>query len=95
MTSVASNLASVSEKIHAACRRCGRDPSTVTLIAVTKTVPVERIREGVMAGIGALGENYVQEMRRKVDVLSDLEVAWHFIGHLQSNKPDRSRTCAG
>jgi PLP dependent protein len=86
MTSVASNLALVSEKIHAACRRCGRDPSTVTLIAVTKTVPVETIREGVLAGISTLGENYVQEMRRKVDALSDLEVAWHFIGHLQSNK---------
>ena len=86
MTTVASNLAIVTEKILATCGRCGRDPSTVTLVGVTKTVPVETIREGVLAGISVLGENYVQEMRRKVDALADLTVAWHFIGHLQSNK---------
>lgn len=86
MTTIAENLALVTERIDAACRRCGRDPSTVTLIGVTKTVSAERIREGALAGISTLGENYVQEMCGKIDMLSDLDVAWHFIGHLQSNK---------
>lgn len=86
MTTIADNLAWIKERMRAACGRCGRDPSTVTLIGVTKTVPVGAIREGVLAGIAALGENYVQEMCSKMDALADLDVAWHFIGHLQSNK---------
>jgi hypothetical protein len=53
---------------------------------VTKTVPAPVIREGVAAGLSVLGENYIQEARSKMEVLSDLAVAWHFIGHLQSNK---------
>lgn len=86
MTDVAKNLARVKEEMDAACRRCGRDPASVTLLGVTKTVPAARIREGVLAGITALGENYVQEMCPKIEALSDLEIEWHFIGHLQSNK---------
>jgi pyridoxal phosphate enzyme (YggS family) len=49
-------------------------------------VPVDRIREGIEAGIQVLGENYVQEALKKIETLSDLTVSWHFIGHLQSNK---------
>ncbi len=86
MTTIAVNVARIRERIHAACRRCGRDPSTVTLIGVTKTVPSDKIREGVLAGISTLGENYVQELCSKMDALADLDVSWHFIGHLQSNK---------
>ncbi len=70
----------------AACRRAGRDPSSVRLIGVTKTVPVERIREALEAGLRFLGENYVQEAQQKVQLLNEPGVTWHFIGHLQTNK---------
>jgi hypothetical protein len=86
MSTVAENLAIIKEKMHAACMRAGRDPGEVRLVGVTKTVPIERIREGVLVGISILGENYVQEARDKIETLSDLDVSWHFIGHLQSNK---------
>jgi PLP dependent protein len=86
MTSVAENLSKINRQIRAACSRAGRDVAEVNLIGVTKTVPVGRIREGIEAGIKVLGENYVQEAVHKIQTLSDLTVAWHFIGHLQSNK---------
>ena len=86
MTSIAENLLKINEQIHAACLRAGRDAAEVSVIGVTKTVPVNRIREGIEAGVRILGENYVQEAAQKVQALSDLEVSWHFIGHLQSNK---------
>ena len=86
MISVAENLSAIKRRMEAACLRAGREPSEVKLVGVTKTVPVERIREGALAGVGILGENYVQEARAKIDTLADLDVSWHFIGHLQSNK---------
>jgi hypothetical protein len=86
MIGVAQNLASIRRRIDAACERSGRPPEGVRLVGVTKTVPVERIREGVRAGIDILGENYVQEARDKIEALEDLNPSWHFIGHLQSNK---------
>jgi len=86
MTSIVQNLSRINERIRAACLRAGRDSSGVSLVGVTKMVPVDRIREGVEAGVRILGENYVQEAVRKIQVLSDLPVSWHFIGHLQSNK---------
>ncbi|MFP5213323.1 MAG: YggS family pyridoxal phosphate-dependent enzyme, partial [Acidobacteriota bacterium] len=86
MSIVAENYSAIKARVSAACARTGRDPNTVRIVGVTKTVPVERIREGVAAGIAILGENYVQEAEKKVDALSDLSVSWHFIGHLQSNK---------
>ena len=55
-------------------------------MAVSKTVPAERVREAAAAGITLLGENYIQEAREKVEALHDLGLSWHFIGHLQSNK---------
>jgi pyridoxal phosphate enzyme (YggS family) len=67
-------------------RRVGRDPDEVGLIAVTKTVPVARIREAVEAGATLLGENRVQEAADKIGLLSSLPIAWHLIGHLQTNK---------
>ena len=86
MSPMEENVAEIKDRIRAACLRAGRDPSDVRLVGVTKTVPVERIREGVRAGIVILGENYIQEARTKIEALSDLDVSWHFIGHLQSNK---------
>jgi pyridoxal phosphate enzyme (YggS family) len=86
MTDIAANLKAIRERIRAGCSRSGRDPSSVCLIGVTKTVPADRVRAGVEAGLSVLGENYVQEARSKMDELSDLAISWHFIGHLQSNK---------
>lgn len=85
--SIAENIARVREKIEAAARRTGRDSREVSLMAVTKTISPERIREAYDAGIRLFGENRVQEFAGKAAALSDLEAAeWHMIGHLQSNK---------
>lgn len=86
MNSIADNLAAIRAQMAAACERVGRDPAGVQLIGVTKTVSLERMREGVESGITVLGENYIQEAREKIESLADLKVSWHFIGHLQSNK---------
>jgi pyridoxal phosphate enzyme (YggS family) len=91
--SVAGNLAAIREKIDAACVRAGRDPRGVKLVGVTKTVPVERIREGIEAGIEILGENYVQEAMKKKEALAGLSVSWHCIGHLQTNKAKTAVEC--
>jgi pyridoxal phosphate enzyme (YggS family) len=90
---VAGNLAAIREKIKAACVRAGRDPSSVKLVGVTKTVPVERIREGIEAGIEILGENYIQEAKIKKEALAGLPVSWHCIGHLQTNKAKTAIEC--
>jgi pyridoxal phosphate enzyme (YggS family) len=74
------------EKIHNAAARSGRDPASIRLIAVTKTVPPERIREAVECGIRDIGENRLQEALLKIEALADLNVTWHFIGRLQTNK---------
>jgi pyridoxal phosphate enzyme (YggS family) len=83
--SVAENLKTVLDRIAAAARRAGRDPAAVTLVAVSKTVGLERIREAVAAGAGVLGENRVQEAREKIEALGRI-AHWHLIGHLQTNK---------
>jgi len=80
------NLARVRARIQEACRRAGRDPSSVILVAVTKTVPVDAIRQAVSLGVSELGENRVQEAREKRARLADAPVRWHLIGHLQRNK---------
>lgn len=80
------NLAQVRERIEAAARAAGRDPDTVTLLPVSKTVPVERLRHGIDAGLRRFGENRVQEVCEKVEVLGASELDWVVIGHLQSNK---------
>ncbi|MGO9022230.1 MAG: YggS family pyridoxal phosphate-dependent enzyme [Syntrophobacteraceae bacterium] len=90
---VVGNLAAIRERIKAACARAGRDPGEVKLVGVTKTVPVERIREGVEAGIDILGENYIQEAKRKREVLAGLPVSWHCIGRLQTNKVKTAIEC--
>jgi PLP dependent protein len=87
MNFAARNLASVRERISCAARACGRDPSEVTLIAVSKTHGEEAVREAYAAGQRDFGENYAQEFEAKARALADLrDLRWHFIGHLQSNK---------
>lgn len=86
MDVIEANLKEILEKITSACQKSGRDPQSVQLIGVSKTVPVEKIRKAVEAGLRRFGENYVQEGSRKIEAMSDLDLEWHFIGHLQSNK---------
>ncbi|MDO8614739.1 MAG: YggS family pyridoxal phosphate-dependent enzyme [Dehalococcoidia bacterium] len=71
----------------AACRRCGRSPEDVTIVAITKGFPPAAIQQAVSAGFRHLGENRVQEAQAKRPALADLPgVTWHMVGHLQSNK---------
>jgi hypothetical protein len=83
---IAANLAGVRQRVAAACQRCGRAVDAVTLVAVTKTVPAERIRTACTLGVTDIGENRVQEAQEKREGLGDLPLRWHMIGHLQSNK---------
>ena len=85
MPAIKENLLRVMERIEKAARRVGRDPREIKLVAVSKTVESGRIREAIEAGISILGENYVQEAQKKIEEIGR-PVAWHFIGHLQSNK---------
>ena len=85
MTTLGDRLAVVEERIVSACRRAGRERSSVRLMAVSKTHPAEAIREAAEAGLTLFGENRVQEFESKRSALQgDVEV--HLIGHLQSNK---------
>lgn len=79
------NLAQVEKNIDAACKKAGRPRSEVTLIAVSKTKPVEMLQEIYDAGIRDFGENKVQELCDKMDKLPE-DIRWHMIGHLQTNK---------
>ena len=82
---ICENLKEVEAKIEAACKRAGRDRSEVTLIAVSKTKPVEMLEEAYGTGIREFGENKVQEMMDKYEVMPK-DIHWHMIGHLQRNK---------
>lgn len=85
--SIASNLAAVHARIAAACTACGRDPSEVHLLAVSKRMPESDMREAYAAGQRDFGENYVQELVQKAEALRDLPgLRLHLIGHLQTNK---------
>ena len=86
MASIRENLEKVRERISRAAQRAGRKPEDVLLVAVSKTVPVDRIREAIEAGVPALGENRVQEAKEKIHLLGRTRVPWHLIGHLQTNK---------
>ncbi|BDF04694.1 YggS family pyridoxal phosphate-dependent enzyme [[Clostridium] hylemonae] len=78
-------LENVEERIRAACERAGRNRSEVTLIAVSKTKPVETLREAYGLGVRVFGENKVQELVDKYGALPE-DIHWHMIGHLQRNK---------
>lgn len=90
MIDIASNLAEVCERIAEAALRGGRDPAGVTLVAVTKTFPAEVVAAACEAGLRHFGENRVEEGSVKIPAvherLSDLELTWHMIGHIQSRK---------
>ena len=106
MSQIKENLLRVMERIEKAALRVGRDPKEIKLVAVSKTVEPVRVREAIKAGVSILGENYVQEAKKKIEEIGrpactepasrslaegrrfgeGRPVAWHFIGHLQSNK---------
>ncbi|MEM7435903.1 MAG: YggS family pyridoxal phosphate-dependent enzyme [Myxococcota bacterium] len=84
---VAVNLAALRARIAAACDEAGRDPSTITLLAVSKGHSTDKVRAAYDLGLRDFGENYAQELSRKAEALRDLEgLRWRFIGHLQRNK---------
>lgn len=86
--SIAANIAHVREQIAAAAHAAGRDPNTITLVAVSKTHPPERVAAAIAAGVNDLGENRVQEAVEKIAALAAYRppVRWHLIGHVQRNK---------
>jgi len=87
LSGIAERLAHIQARVEQAARAAGRDPKSVRLIAVSKKMPAEAIREAYDAGQRLFGENYAQELATKADALADLsDIEWHFIGHLQSNK---------
>ncbi|CUS82939.1 hypothetical protein JGI16_10526 [Candidatus Kryptonium thompsonii] len=81
---VSENILKIKQKIWEVCQKVGRNPDEITIVAVTKTVPVEKIKEAINAGIYDIGENRVQELLEKRNSLEN--VRWHFVGHLQTNK---------
>ena len=85
MLQISDNLKRVREKMAEAASKVGRNSQDVQLVAVSKTVDVKRIKQAIEAGATILGENYVQEARKKIEELGQ-NVRWDFIGHLQSNK---------
>jgi PLP dependent protein len=87
---VAENLARVRERLSSAAHRAGRPPDEITLIAVTKYVDASLARQLVEAGCHDLGESRPQELWRKAELLADLPIRWHLIGHLQKNKLKRT-----
>lgn len=84
-STIRDNIISIKKNITEAARKVGRDPSGIKLMGVSKTVDDQRINEAIAAGIDMIGENYVQEAKRKIELMGH-PVAWHFIGHLQTNK---------
>ena len=84
--SIAENIAQVRERIAAACREAGRDPTEITLVGASKMNDAAACREAIAAGIDALGENRVQEMVQKLAQHAYDGAPLHFIGHLQRNK---------
>jgi len=86
MRSIDDNLQAVRQRINRAAQAVGRDPRSVTLLAVSKTHPASLLAQALAPGQRCFGENYVQEALEKMDALADVAVEWHLIGPLQSNK---------
>ncbi len=86
MQTIENRLKKVKHRIDKAAVACNRNPASITLVAVSKTVSAQNVQQAITAGVTTLGENYVQEARDKISALEDYPAAWHFIGHLQSNK---------
>jgi pyridoxal phosphate enzyme (YggS family) len=83
---IAENLDNLRKLIEQTCRNCGRNPGDIQLVAVSKSFPIESVKEAIAAGQMDFGENYVQELQEKHHSLGGQPIQWHFIGHLQSNK---------
>ena len=86
MATIFANLQAVKARMAAAAKAAGRNPDGIALLAVSKTFPPEAIRQAAEAGQRRFGESYVQEALGKIEALADLDLEWHFIGPLQSNK---------
>jgi pyridoxal phosphate enzyme (YggS family) len=86
MNNLKANLHNVRARVRQACEKAGRNAEEITILAVSKKHPAARVRELYQLGQGAFGENYVQEALAKQAQLQDLDIEWHFIGPLQSNK---------
>lgn len=86
MTRITENLMAIHRNITDAARSCGRNPEDIQLIGVSKKKSVQNIQQAIDAGLTILGENYIQEAMAKIDAIGRDAAAWHFIGHLQSNK---------
>jgi hypothetical protein len=86
MSNIADRLSGIRERIAAAARSAGRNPSSIRLVAVSKTFPIDAVREAYAAGHRDFGENRVQEALQKIASATDLEIRWHLLGHLQLNK---------
>ncbi|MEO0215445.1 MAG: YggS family pyridoxal phosphate-dependent enzyme [candidate division WOR-3 bacterium] len=82
---ISDNILKLKERIKIAAERAGRDPEEISIVAVTKTVPPEKIEEAIKAGIKIIGENRVQEAKEKFAIIGN-RVQWHLVGHLQTNK---------
>lgn len=82
---IVANISRVKQRIHDAAQRSNRDVQDITIVAVSKTMPVESIQEALHHGISIIGENRVQEAKEKHAVLKD-QAVWHMVGHLQTNK---------
>jgi len=86
MNSLQASRNKVLQQIEEACKQAQREPETVQLLAVSKTHPSESLREMYQTGQRIFGENYLQEALDKIETLNDLDIEWHFIGHVQRNK---------
>ncbi|WP_196716604.1 YggS family pyridoxal phosphate-dependent enzyme [Actinomyces trachealis] len=83
---VRTRLAMVRARVDAAATAAGRNPSEITVLPVTKTIPKATLRLAAAAGVSRMGENKVQEAKAKAEAMADLPIAWSLIGHLQTNK---------
>ena len=86
MEAISTRIAEVRKRMRRAALACEREPSEITLLAVSKTFAANVVAEAISAGLRSFGENRVQEAATKIGALSEETVAWHLIGHLQSNK---------
>ncbi len=87
---IRANLEAVRARVARAAARAGRDPGAIRLVAVSKTFGPEYVRAAARAGVRDFGENRVQEALQKISATADVQVAWHLVGHLQSNKARRA-----
>jgi pyridoxal phosphate enzyme (YggS family) len=93
MNTIRDNLTAITGAIRSAALRRGRDPGEIALVGVSKKQSLRTVREGILAGVAILGENYIQEAQAKIEALGPQPVSWHFIGHLQSNKAGQAVRC--